>query len=65
MGKQMTRILKTKAKQLYSLYPEKFTDNFGDNKKGIDELSLFGYSKIDRNMVAGFITRLKANEKKE
>lgn len=65
MGKQMTRILKTKAERLYNLYPEKFTDVFEENKKIIDELGLFDYSKTDRNMVAGYITRLKAREKKE
>ena len=65
MGKQMTRILKTKAKQLYNSYPDKFTDKFEENKRIVDELGLFDYSKIDRNMVAGYITRLKASEKKE
>lgn len=65
MGKQMTNILKSKAKELYDRYPDKFCENYEENKKRVEEAGLFDYSKTDRNLVAGYITRLKKQEKKE
>ncbi len=57
MGKQSTRVLKRKAKQLLDLFPDKFTDDFEHNKNVLKELHIFDYSKKDRNIVAGIITR--------
>ncbi|MCD6414008.1 MAG: 30S ribosomal protein S17e [Candidatus Diapherotrites archaeon] len=65
MGKQTTKILKTKARKICSLYPDRFSKKFEENKKVIEELGLFGYSKSDKNMVAGFITKLKTVEARE
>lgn len=65
MGKQMTKILKHKAQELYNRYPEKFTDNYKENKEKVKEAGIFEYSKTDRNLVVGYITRLKTEEKKE
>lgn len=65
MGKQMTNILKKKAQELYGRYPDKFTDKYEENKKQVKETGLFEYSKTDRNIVAGYITRLKTDEEKE
>ncbi|MCD4740691.1 30S ribosomal protein S17e [archaeon] len=65
MGKQMTSILKNKAQELYNRYPEKFTDKYEENKVKVRETGLFDYSKTDRNIVAGYITRLKTEEEKE
>jgi small subunit ribosomal protein S17e len=64
MGKQMTSILKNKAEDLYKRYPEKFTGDYTENKKKVKESGQFEHSKIDRNLIAGYITRLKSKEKK-
>ena len=64
MGKQTTKILKAKASGLHDMYPDRFTGVFEENKKTLDEMGIFDYSKTDRNIVAGFVTRLK-NGKKE
>lgn len=65
MGKQMTSILKNKAEELYKRYPEKFTDKYAENKEVVKETGLFEYSKTDRNLVAGYITRIKSGEETE
>jgi ribosomal protein S17E len=62
MGKQLTNILKSKAEELYAHYPDKFTEDYKENKEVIKKTGLFDYSKRDRNLVAGYITRLKQKE---
>ncbi len=57
MGKQRTKPLKRKAEKLLQLFSERFTTDFEKNKKVLDELGFFSYSKRDRNIVAGIITR--------
>ncbi|MBN3037633.1 MAG: 30S ribosomal protein S17e [Candidatus Diapherotrites archaeon] len=64
MGKQTIALLKTKAEKIMKLYANQVTNNFEENKKFLDSLGVFDYSKKDRNMVAGFITRVKAAEAK-
>ena len=39
------------------MYPEKFKDDFETNKHVVKELNLFS-TKIIRNKVAGYITRI-------
>lgn len=65
MGKQTMGILKSKATKLYAMYPSDFGEDFERNKKTLDSTGLFGYSKTDRNIVAGYISRLVKAEKKE
>jgi len=65
MGKQMTSILKNKAEELYRRDPAKFTGDYTENKRLVKETGLFEYSKIDRNLIAGYVTRLKGKEKKK
>lgn len=65
MGKQTTRILKRKAEKLYLMYPTEFTDDFDKNKEVLGSTGLFDYSKSDRNIVAGYISRLASAEKKK
>ncbi len=57
MGKQSTKVLKRKARELIELLPDKFNDEFEHNKQVLKELGIFDYSKKDRNIVAGLITR--------
>jgi len=65
MGKQMTGILKSKATKLFAMFPTEFADDYEVNKKKLDSTGLFEYSKTDRNMVAGQITRLVRKEQKK
>lgn len=65
MGKQKTRILKRKARELYEAFSTKFTSDFAKNKEVLNQLTLFNYSKGDRNRVAGFITKLVKPKKEK
>lgn len=65
MGKQTTGILKTKAEKLYSMYPKDFTEDFDKNKEVLNSTGLFEYSKSDRNIVAGYVTRMVTQQKKK
>ena len=62
MGKQSSKILRTKAKELQALYPDKFTTDFDKNKEALNELEIFP-SKISRNIVAGMLTSLSQEVK--
>jgi small subunit ribosomal protein S17e len=57
----MNRIRKL-AEELLKHYGEKFTDNFEENKKVLNELAEIK-SKYLRNKVAGYITRIVARSK--
>ncbi len=56
MGKVKTEQIKHLAKELISTYPNKFTTNFDDNKRIVDELTDGATTRV-RNQVAGYITR--------
>ncbi len=56
LGKAVPKNIKIRAEKLLKEFPDKFTADFEKNKQIIDELEL-PFSKIDRNLVAGFITR--------
>jgi len=68
MGRVRPRYIKSLGEKLLEMYPERFTDNFEENKKAVAELADIP-SKTVRNRVAGDITRLvkrrKAQEKAE
>ena len=65
MGNIRPAYIKRIAKELINKYPEQFvTIDFQHNKKKISELADFD-SKILRNRVAGYITRILATQKKE
>ncbi|MFP3213616.1 MAG: 30S ribosomal protein S17e [Nitrososphaeria archaeon] len=57
----MNRIRKL-AEELLEQYGEKFTDNFEENKKVLNEIAEIK-SKYLRNKVAGYITRIVARSK--
>jgi len=56
VGKVKTEQIKHLAKELISTYPNKFTTNFDDNKRIVDELTDGATTRV-RNQVAGYITR--------
>ena len=62
MGKAVPKAIKMRAKKLLTLMPESFSKDFDKNKKAIDSLGA-DFSKTERNLVAGFITRKIGNAK--
>jgi len=61
LGKQRSRILRRKATELLKLFPEKFTKDFDNNKKVLNELDVF-QSRTDRNIVAGILVGVTKRE---
>lgn len=57
MGKQRSKVLRRKAKEIYEMFPDKFSTDFEHNKKALEELNVFT-SKTDRNIVAGIIAKM-------
>lgn len=55
MGNVKSTQIKTLSDGLLEIHPDKFSTNFEENKKVIDEL-LSLESKSQRNKIAGFIT---------
>jgi len=45
------------AKRLIELHPDKFTNNFENNKKFLAELNIIGDKPV-RNKVAGYMTTI-------
>ncbi len=61
MGRIKTKAIKRTAIGLVDKQPEIFSEDFVENKKVLGEEMP---SKKTRNMIAGYITRLKRNNKK-
>ncbi len=57
MGNIRTAFVKRIAKELVENNPGKFTTNFDENKKLVEELSTVSTKHL-RNKIAGYITRL-------
>jgi len=58
MGRIKTKQIKRIALQLIELHRDKFKNNFEDNKKLVEEFAEIPSKKM-RNVIAGYITRLK------
>jgi len=56
LGKVKTEQIKKLAKELITKYSSKFSANFDDNKRMVDELTEGTTTRV-RNQVAGYITR--------
>jgi SSU ribosomal protein S17E len=52
MGRVRPRYIKSLGEKLLEMYPDRFTDNFDENKKAVAELADIP-SKTVRNRVAG------------
>ena len=61
MGKVKTEQVKRLAKELIERYPEKFSNNFEENKRAVAELTAGTTTRI-RNQIAGYITSQCAPE---
>ena len=64
MGRVKTALIKRNTLKLFSLYKDKFTNDFNDNKKVVDEVVEVQSKKL-RNVIAGYVTRLKKQETTE
>lgn len=64
MGKAVPSFIKMKSKDLLELMPERFSDNFEENKKFLRSLNL-PFSKEIQNYMASFIARQKKLLKKD
>ncbi len=58
MGRIKTKLVKGVTHKLVETHGEEFNDNFEDNKNKVSELSEIPSKKI-RNIIAGYITRMK------
>lgn len=62
MGRIKTTLIKRTAHTIIKKYPEKFTENFGENKKTLQEVADIQSKKL-RNVIAGYITRLTRKQR--
>ena len=56
MGKVKTEQIKRLANELLTRVPQKFSNNFDENKRVVEELTQGTTIKV-RNQIAGYITR--------
>ncbi|MFW5865800.1 MAG: 30S ribosomal protein S17e [Nanoarchaeota archaeon] len=64
MGRIKTKLVKSLTEQVYSKYKERFTKDFAKNKEVIKEVEN-GASKKIRNIITGYVTRMKIRDLKE
>ncbi|MBL7101046.1 MAG: 30S ribosomal protein S17e [Nanoarchaeota archaeon] len=62
MGRIKTTLIKRTANTLIKKYPDKFTENFQENKKIVEELVEIQSKKL-RNILAGYLARITKQEK--
>jgi len=62
LGRIRTRWVKHMAKRLIERYPDKFTNNFENNKRFLAELNII-VDKPVRNKVAGYMTTIVKKRK--
>ncbi|NLE04914.1 MAG: 30S ribosomal protein S17e [Crenarchaeota archaeon] len=56
MGKVKTEQIKRLSKELITRFPDKFTTNFDENKRLVDQVTEGTTTRV-RNQTAGYITR--------
>jgi len=57
MGKVRTELVKRTARELLDKYPSKFSTDFENNKKLVNDYTNVSSTKL-RNKIAGYTTRL-------
>ena len=62
MGNVRTKDIKKASHQLIGMFPDRFNKDFENNKEVMQEMKLVE-SKIMRNKIAGYITRLKTQRR--
>lgn len=61
MGRIKTSFVKHLGREIFEKNAEKFTDDFEQNKKLVDQFAYFKSKKM-RNIVAGYVTALKKQQ---
>jgi small subunit ribosomal protein S17e len=61
LGKVKTEQVKRLAKELIERFPERFSNNFDENKQAVSDLTQGSTTRI-RNQIAGYITSSCAPE---
>lgn len=61
MGRIKTTFIKRRTKELYKKHGDKFAPNFSQNKILVTQYAEIPSKKL-RNIVAGYMTRLKKKE---
>jgi len=61
MGRIKTTFIKSKTKELLKLHGESFTTDFNQNKELTSKYAVVVSKKL-RNVIAGYMTRLKKQE---
>ena len=64
MGRVRTGFVKTTGVKIYSKYKNRFTIDFNNNKKVLDEVAQVNSKKL-RNTIAGYIVTLFKRENKK
>jgi len=64
LGKVRTETVKRAARELVERFPDRFTNEYEANKLAVNGL-LRSPSKKLRNLIAGYVTRLKVTEAKK
>jgi small subunit ribosomal protein S17e len=64
LGKVRTDTVKRAARELVEKFPGRFTNEYEANKLAVNEL-LRAPSKKLRNLIAGYVTRLKVTDAKK
>jgi len=62
MGRIKTKLIKAKTNEVMEHHSEKVTTKFNDNKKVLADVATI-HSKKMRNAIAGYLVRLKKNER--
>lgn len=62
MGRIKTTAIKSKGQKIFSKHKDEFTSDYAKNKEKLKELTIIPSKKI-RNVLAGYITRLKKTVK--
>lgn len=61
MGRVRTEMVKKVARELLQSNPQRFSSDYEENKKAVDEL-VAAKTKRVRNKIAGYVTRLRIVE---
>ncbi|MBU0535408.1 MAG: 30S ribosomal protein S17e [Nanoarchaeota archaeon] len=61
MGRIKTKLVKRKTRELINAHSEKFSGDYDQNKQVAEKYMEFPSKKI-RNVIAGYVTRIKRKE---
>ncbi len=64
MGRIKTMLIKRTVNSLMTKYPDRFKDDYEENKKLVEDVAEIRSKKL-RNVIAGYLTRLVKVQKRE